>query len=234
MAVEIVKAKPQAPSKFLIIGEPFSGKTTLAAQAPAPLFISTDGNAAKSGLDAVNVKSTQDVKEAIMLAIQSPEYKTIVLDTMEGIADLFAKEIISIANESGQYLASVGTIESLTDVPYGKLTGQLNQKLQSFAEALARVDKNVVILSYTKRQVDEVTGSIILVSELKNIRYITRFMDAQVLTAYDGEKYKANVISKREIMAGEVNLGEIEPFLTAIGWTLPKKSTKLGRVPAKR
>ena len=48
--VEVVKATPQAPSKFLIIGEPFSGKTTIASKAPAPLFMSTDGNAAKSGL----------------------------------------------------------------------------------------------------------------------------------------------------------------------------------------
>lgn len=227
MAVQIVKAQPQAPSKFLIIGEPFSGKTTLAAKAPAPLFISTDGNAAKSGLDAVNVKSTSDINESITLALKSAEYKTIVLDTIEGIVDIFTKEIIDDANKMGLRANGGEPIKALTDIAYGKLTGQLNAKVQAFAEALATVKKNVIILSYSKRQLDETSGSMVLASELKNIRLITRFMDAQVLTHYDGEKYRANVISKREIMAGEVDLGEIEPFLGAIGWALPKKKTKL-------
>lgn len=234
MPVQIVKAKPQAPSKFLIIGEPFSGKTTLAAKAPAPLFISTDGNAAKSGLDAVNVKSVADVSEAIGLGLKSKEYKTIVLDTIEGIVDLMTKEIIANANKMGMRGAGGEEVQALTDIPYGKLTGLLNNKVQSFAEALATLNKNVIILSYTKRQIDEVTGSIVLASELKNIRLVTRFMDAQVLTMYDGEKYKANIISKREIMAGAVDLGEIESFLSAIGWELPKKSTRLGKAPGKR
>lgn len=224
MAVSIVKAQPQAPSKFLIIGEPFSGKTTLAAKAPAPLFISTDGNAAKAGLAAINVKSVSDVMEAITLGLKENDYKTIVLDTIEGIVDIMTKEIIADHNKMNPAMP----VKALTDVPYGKLTGVLNAKIQSFAEALATVKKNVVILSYSKRQMDEITGAMILASEFKNIRLLTRFMDAQVLTHYDGEKYHANVISKREIMAGEVDLGPIEPFLMAIGWTLPKKKTKLG------
>ena len=49
----IIKGKPQPPSKFVVMGDPFTGKTTLAAKAPRPLFISTDGNATKAGLDAV-------------------------------------------------------------------------------------------------------------------------------------------------------------------------------------
>lgn len=223
MAVSIVKAQPQAPSKFLVIGEPFSGKTTLAAKAPAPLFVSTDGNAAKSGLDAVNVKSVSDIMEAITLGIKDKDYKTIVLDTIEGIVDIMTKEIIADYNR----INPATPAKALTDVAYGKLTGQLNAKVQSFAEALATVKKNVVILSYSKRQKDEISDAMVLASELKNIRLITRFMDAQVLTHYDGEKYRANIISKREIMAGEVDLSEIETFLGAIGWALPKKKTKL-------
>lgn len=227
MAIEIVKAKPQAPSKFLFIGEPFSGKTTLAAKAPAPLFISTDGNAAKAGLAAVNVKSVADIMEAITLAIKSDEFKTIVLDTIEGIVDIMTKEVIANANKIGLRTTSNEPIKALTDVAYGKLTGQLNAKIQNFAEALATVKKNVIIISYSKRQMDEETGEYILASELKNIRLITRFMDAQVHTKYDGERYDARIISKRDIMAGEVDTTEIDDFLAAIGWSLPKKKTKL-------
>lgn len=229
MAIEVVKAKPQAPSKFLVIGEPFSGKTTLAAKSPAPLFISTDGNAAKMGLAAVNVKSVDDIKESLKLAISSKEYKTVIIDTIEGLVDLFTKEVIAGFNSQGFRLPNGEEITALQDVPFGRATGVLNARIQKFAESLANLKQNVIVLSYTKRRVDDVTGSIILDSEFKNIRLLTRFMDAQILTSFDGEKYKAAIISKREIMAGAVDLGEIEGFLNAIGWTLPKKSVKVGK-----
>lgn len=229
MAVEIVKAKPQAPSKFLIIGEPFSGKTTIASKAPKPLFISTDGNAAKQGLDSVIVKTVEDVRESITLFIKSKDYETLVVDTIEGIVDIFTKNVLDEFNSQGFRNPDGSKIQSLADVPYGRATGVLNARIQAFANALAGLDKNVVILSYTKRRVDDVTNSIILDSEFKNIRFLTRFMDAQVLASYDGEKYKAQIISKREIMAGKVEYGSIEPFLRAIGWELPKKSVKVGK-----
>lgn len=228
MAVEVVKAKPQAPSKFLIIGEPFSGKTTLASKSPKPLFISTDGNAAKAGLDSIYVKSVQDVRESMELVMSNKEYKTVVIDTIEGIVDLFTKQVIDEFNKQGFRTTDGKEIQALADVPYGRATGVLNARVQNFANALANLPHNVIVLSYTKRRVDDITGSILLDSEFKNIRLLTRFMDAQVLTSYDGEKYKAQIISKREIMAGEVKLGDIEPFLQAIGYTLPKRSVKVG------
>lgn len=227
--VEIVKAKPQAPSKFLVIGEPFSGKTSLAAKAPAPLFISTDGNAAKMGLDAVNIKSVNDIREAMELGVKSKEYKTLVIDTIEGVVDIFTKEVLAEFNAQGFKQVNGQNIQSLSDVPYGRATGVLNARISAFANTLASLKMNIIILSYTKRRIDDISGSIMLDSEFKNIRLLTRFMDAQVLTSFDGEHHKAHIISKREIMAGAVELGEIEPFLGAIGWTLPKKSVRLGK-----
>lgn len=229
MAVEVVKATPQAPSKFLIIGEPFSGKTTIASKAPKPLFLSTDGNAAKSGLDAVNVKSVQDIRDTMTLFVESKEYKTLVIDTIEGVSDIFSEETLAEFKAMGARAEGGAPLKALTDLPWGKGTGALNKKIDAFADALAGIKKNVIVLSYTKRQMDDVSGSIILASELKNIRYVTRFMDAQVIAAYDGEKHSANLIHKREIMAGKVEYGEIEEFLTAIGWELPKKKVKVGK-----
>lgn len=228
MPVNIIKAKPVAPSKFLVIGEPFSGKTTLAAKAPKPLFISTDGNSSKMGLDTIFVKSVQDVREAMELAMKSKDYKTIVVDTIEGIVDIFTKQVMEEFNSQGFRTPDGKEIQALQDVPYGRATGVLNTRVQNFANALASMPHNVVVLSYTKRRADDLTGAIILESEFKNIRLLTRFMDAQILTSFDGEKHKAEIIHKREIMAGKVDLGEIEPFLAAIGWELPKRSIKVG------
>lgn len=219
----IVHSKPAAPSKFIVIGEPMSGKTTLAAKAPRPLFISTDGNAAKAGLHAVNADNLSTVKQAIDYFNAADEYDTLVIDTIEGIADLFEKTVIDrYIQETGQ------VITALNDVPYGKLTGQFNKRIAAFSETLYLLKKNVVVLSYTKRRMDDVSGAIILDSELKNIRLFTKFSDAVILTSYDGEKYRAQVTSKRTVMAGKVEFGPIEDFLRAAGWEMPTRKTKVG------
>lgn len=220
----IVKAKPQAPSKFIVMGDPMTGKTTLAAKAPKPLFISTDGNAAKMGLHAVAADNLNTVKQAIQYFADTDEYETLVIDTVEGIADLFERTVIdAYQQETGQ------NITALTDVPYGKLTGQFNRRIAAFSETLWSLPKNVVVLTYTKRQVDDVSGSIVLASELKSIRQFTRFADGIILTSFDGEKYRAHVVSKRTVMAGNVDYGDIEPFLRAAGWELPTKKVKIGQ-----
>jgi hypothetical protein len=223
MPLNIKKATPSAPSKFIIMGDPMTGKTTLAAKAPKPLFISTDGNAAKAGLDAVDADSLDTVREAVYYFATAEEYDTLVIDTIEGIADLVEKTVIdSYQTETGV------AINALTDVPYGKLTGQFNKRMAAIAETLQSIPKNVLVLTYTKRQVDDISGSIVLASELKSIRQFTRFADGIILTSYDGEKYRAQVVSKRTVMAGEPDLSKIEGFLRAAGWELPQRKVKVG------
>lgn len=223
IADKIKKAKPQAPSKFIIMGDPFTGKTTLASKAPKPLFISTDGNAAKAGLAAVDADSLQTVREAVDYFNDADEYETLVIDTIEGIADLFEKTVIDrYQQETGQQIAA------LNDVPYGKLTGQFNRRIAAFAETLWSIPKNVMVLTYTKRQVDDVSGSIVLSSELKGINKFTKFADGIILTSYDGEKYRAYVTGKRTVVDGKVEFGDIEPFLKAAGWEMAQKKTKVG------
>lgn len=223
MPFHIQKATPAAPSKFIIMGDPMTGKTTLAAKAPKPLYISTDGNAAKAGLDAVDADTLNTVREAIEYFAGAEEYDTLVIDTIEGIADLFEKTVLA------NYQTETGVaVNALTDVPYGKLTGQFNRRMAAFAETLQSLPKNVLVLTYTKRQVDDVSGSIVLASELKSIRQFTRFADGIILTSYDGEKYRAQVVSKRTVMAGDVQYGTIEPFLRAAGWELPQRKVKVG------
>ena len=221
----IKKATPVAPSKFIVMGDPMTGKTTLAAKAPRPLFISTDGNAAKAGLHAIDATSLGIVKQAIDFFATSDEYDTLVIDTIEGIADLFEKTVIDNWNTNA---GPEQQASALTDIPYGKLTGQFNRRIAAFAENLWVLPKNVLVLTYTKRQVDDVSGSIVLSSELKAINKFTKFCDGLILTSFDGEKYRAQVVSKRTVMAGEVNYGDIKPFLQAAGWELPTKKIKIG------
>lgn len=220
----IIKGKPAAPSKFIVFGDPLSGKTTLAAKAPRPLFISTDDNARKAGLHAVKADTLGTVREAIEYFNDSKEYDTLVIDTVEGIVELIEKSVIDKYNqESGQ-----APIQALTDVAYGKLTGQFKKRVAAFSETLWGIEKNVVVLSYAKKQVDDVSGNIIITSELKDIRLFTKFADAVIMTGYDGDKYTCRITDKRTVMAGEVEYGPIEDFLKAAGWDLPQKKKKVG------
>lgn len=218
----IKKGSPQAPSKFIVMGDPMTGKTTLAAKAPKPLFISFDGNAAKAGLDAIDAEDLSMVRAGVEHFADST-YETLVIDTIEGLADLFEKAIIATYNKENDT-----TITALNDVPYGRLTSLYNRRIAAFSETLWNLPKNVIVLTYTKRRVDDVSGSIVLDSELKSIRHFTKFADGLILTSYDGERYKANVVSKRTVMAGEVKYGKIEDFLRAAGWELPARKVKVG------
>jgi len=222
----IIKAKPQPPQKFIVIGEPLSGKTTLAAKAPKPLFLSTDGNAAKAGLDAINIADLNVLRSAIEHFKNSDEYETLVIDTIEGISDLFEAAVITTYNDS---VGQEHKVSALQDVGYGRLTGQFNRRLAAFSETLRSIPKNVIILSYTKRKIDDITGAIVLDSELKGIRHFTKFADAMILTSYDGDRHEARVINKRTVMAGEVDYAGITDFLTAAGWDLPKRKTKINK-----
>lgn len=222
----IVKGKPAAPSKFIVMGDPMSGKTTLASKMPKPLFISTDGNAAKAGLDAINADSLDLLRQALAFFKESDKYESLIIDTIEGIADLFERSVIKKWNDENPNLQA----QALTDIAYGRLTAQFNSRIEAFSEGLWKLPKNLGILSYTKRQLDDVSGSIVLNSELKSIRYFTRFIDGMILCSYDGEKHEARVINKRTVMAGEVEYGAIEPFLIAAGWELPSRKVKVGTV----
>ena len=170
-----------------------------------------------------------DIREALELFVKSKDYKTVVIDTVEGVVDIFSDEVLSEFKRMGITSEGGGELKSLNDLSWGKGTAALNKRIGAFAEALAGINKNVIILSYTKRKIDDITGSIVLDSEFKNIRLFTKFMDAQVITTFDGEQYKARIVSKREIMAGQVELGEISGFLEAIGWDLKKQSVKVGK-----
>lgn len=84
------KGPQQTPERLLCVGVEAVGKSSFAADAPAPIFID-----AEDGLHHLNVTSFPrpqtyaDVIEAIETLIAEPhEYKTLVLDTLDAIEGL--------------------------------------------------------------------------------------------------------------------------------------------------
>lgn len=84
-----------------LVGEGGMGKTSLAAQFPAPVFIRTeDGTASLRGRDDVALfpmsRGSQDVLDAMAaLGTEQHEFKTLVLDSITQLNTLIEQEIIA-------------------------------------------------------------------------------------------------------------------------------------------
>lgn len=209
---------------MIVMGDPGSGKTTLAAKAPKPLFISTDGNASKIGLDALNVSTPQDISEAIIVATESKEYETVIIDTIEGFADSLSPLALERYNK-----ANNSQYTSVAEVPFYGANRYLNDMLNKIFDMLHELskDKIVIVLTYTKRVFDEPSQSFRIDSELKNLRQLTKYADARFWVQYDGAKHSSRLEMKRDFPADAPISEPLRKWLEEAGWSLPVKATKL-------
>jgi hypothetical protein len=99
------RGKVRAPLKEVIYGPDGVGKTTFAAEAPAPVFLSV-----KRGTDHFDVarfpapKNWQDVIDALRSLSKDPhEYKTLVIDDIDWIEPMVHAEVCStVLKENGE------------------------------------------------------------------------------------------------------------------------------------
>lgn len=224
--MEITKNKPSSPRLMIIMGDPGAGKTTLAAKAPKPLFISTDGNATKIGLDALNVESPQNIAEAVSIAKESKDYDTVIVDTIEGFADILTPLALARYNA-----ANNANYQSPAEVPFYGANRYLNDSMNRIYDLLHDLSKvkTVLVLTYTKRVFDEPTQAYRIDSELKNLRQLTKYADARFWVQYDGAKYTSRLEMKRDFPKDAPIPKPLAEWLEVAGWSLPKKSTKLGK-----
>jgi hypothetical protein len=72
---------------IVLQGNALSGKTTLAGKQDRPLFLSTDGKAARQGYDAIIFDSVQIIKD-LPEFVRSNNYKTIVFDVVDELEEI--------------------------------------------------------------------------------------------------------------------------------------------------
>jgi hypothetical protein len=122
------KGKKKEPPRFVLYGNHGEGKSTLASQAPSPIFITTEDGLA--GIDTTSfpiATSYQDVLDAIgVLYTQDHDYKTVVLDSLDWAENLIWKHL---AAEAGN--------DSIEDFGYGK---GYAYAADTFRELLAGLD----------------------------------------------------------------------------------------------
>lgn len=107
----ITTGKKNTPRRLLLYGVQGIGKSTFAANAPAPIFIPTE-----DGLDDIDCfsfpicKSLDDVFEHLKtLYEQKHEFKTVVIDSLDWLERLIHVEVAKKAN-----------VDSIEDIGYAK------------------------------------------------------------------------------------------------------------------
>lgn len=133
--------------KILIYGRPGIGKSTLATGAPSPLFLDLE-----NGLDRVNCAKTperltslEEVIQWLRWFIRNPEFKTVVIDTIDELERLLTVVVIDDWNKSNK------RVKTIADIPYGRgaelLVNEWKQVLDIF-EHLRNAGKNVILVGH--------------------------------------------------------------------------------------
>jgi hypothetical protein len=94
--MKVISGKVKKPFNVLLYGQPGAGKSTWAACAPNPIFIASD-ELDELDADRLERVSTFDqvTKQLKELGSADHNYKTVVLDTVDGIETIIQQEILS-------------------------------------------------------------------------------------------------------------------------------------------
>lgn len=144
--MEIIIGKQKVAARVVIYGPEGIGKSTLAAQFPAPVFIDVEGST--EHMDVARTPrphSWSAVREQLKSLKADPRgYKTVVIDTIDWAEDLLAEDLIaSAASEK---------IQSIEDFGYGKGFTALGERFGKFLNYLTEMQEagwNVVLLAHT-------------------------------------------------------------------------------------
>ena len=142
--LQILTGRIARPQKAVIYGPEGIGKSTLAAQFPAPVFLDTEGGT--HHLDVARLpapKSWDDVTKAVTaLASESHDFKTLVIDTADWLEKLLVEHVCKQANKAG-----------VEDFGYGKGYVVLAEEFTKFLaslEPLLRRGMHVLLLAHTR------------------------------------------------------------------------------------
>lgn len=152
----------------LLVGDPKTGKTCIAAAFPRPYFLDIDGNLdsairvlgdKKFWFDqpALECEKKEDVWKCALghlsTAMKNPEIETIVLDSLSVLAEFMMHWIISEHTRMGDRDKAGKPIEAMTIPDYGKLL----QMFRGLVFDLRKSGKHLVVTVHKTTFQDEIT-----------------------------------------------------------------------------
>ena len=220
--VEIEKASKK---KIWVYGQPFSGKTTFADQAPTPLNLNTDGNVKYVTMPRLAIKDEVTVegritkrkfawevfKEAISDLEKGSDFETIVVDLLE---DTYEHCRLYMYNELG--------ITHESDDSF-RAWDKVRTEYLSNIKRLLNLDYNIILISHedtskdlTKKGGDKVTAIMPNLNE-KASKKIAGMVDLVARLVVDGDKRTLNFKSD-EVVFGGGRLQNVKTTEIPLSW----------------
>ena len=141
--MKIISGKQQRPQRVVIYGVESVGKTTFAAQFPAPLFLDIEAGTAHLDVDRVAIDKWADLHQALKDAAAT-QYETVVIDSADWAERLCVEDLLATTKKT-----------SIEDFGYGKGWVQVAERMSRLLTALDSLianGKHVVLLAHSKVQ----------------------------------------------------------------------------------
>lgn len=131
------------PQKVVIYGPEAVGKTTLAAQAPNPLFLDTEGGTAQIDVPRIEVGSWEEITAAIAeLKRDRAGFESLILDTVDWAEKLATDFVVQRANKA--------SIKGIEDFGYGKGFTILAEEITRMLLALEALPMHKLLIAHSK------------------------------------------------------------------------------------
>lgn len=155
------------PHRWVVYGGEGAGKSTLASQAPNPIFLCAENGAEALPVRAHQIKSYQDLTDAIQwLYKEEHDYQTVVIDTMDALEKLVCTKIVEEHNNDPRN-NRVETLAEINQKVYRKGTILFLEKWSKITSALDALrnkrNLNIILLAHSnfegKTIQDPINGS---------------------------------------------------------------------------
>lgn len=205
-----VEVEKTSKKKVWIYGQPYSGKTTFADQAPTPLNLNTDGNVKYVTMPRLAIKDEVTVegritkrkfawetfKEAIADLEKGSDFETIVVDLLEDTYEscrLYMYDQLGISHESDDSF---------------RAWDKVRMEYLSTIKRLINLDYNIILISHedtskdlTKKGGDKVTAIMPNLNE-KASKKIAGMVDLVARLVVDGDKRTLNFKTDEVVFGG--------------------------------
>ena len=205
-----VEVEKTSKKKIWIYGQPYSGKTTFADQAPTPLNLNTDGNVKYVTMPRLAIKDEvttegritkrkfawEIFKEAITDLEKGSDFETIVVDLLEDTYEycrLYMYDQLGITHESDDSFRAWDKVRT---------------EYLSNIKRLLNLDYNIILISHedtskdlTKKGGDKVTAIMPNLNE-KASKKIAGMVDLVARLVVDGDKRTLNFKSDEVVFGG--------------------------------
>jgi hypothetical protein len=141
--MKITKGRQTRPQRVVIYGVESVGKTTFAAQFPAPLFLDIEGGTAHLNTDRCEINSWAELNGALK-EVAASDYQTVIIDSADWAERLCVEDLLASTKKA-----------SIEDYGYGKgwvMVAERMSRLLTALDSLIANGKHVVLLAHSKVQ----------------------------------------------------------------------------------